>query len=113
MACVLVIVWFATGPWFQFSDTWQLVINTITDIVIFLMVFLIQNTQNRRARVMQLQLDELIRAVRAARTSLVSLEDLSDAELHLLQEQFQRLRKKHDGEELRLAPDDVDPTCPE
>jgi low affinity Fe/Cu permease len=80
------------GPFFGFSDTWQLVINTSTTIVTFLMVFLIQNTQNRDAQVFHLKLDELIRAVVGARTELVDMEDLSDAELHRLQGQFERLR---------------------
>src|SRR5438093_8676115 len=98
-AVVVVLVWLLTGPTFQFSDTWQLVINTATTVVTFLMVFLIQNTQNRDAKVVHLKLDELIRALKSARNELVDLEDLSDEELKKLEEQFQRLRKKaeHDG----------------
>jgi len=79
---------------FHFSDTWQLVINTGTTIVTFLMVFLIQNTQNRDAKAMHLKLDELIRAVQGARNRLVDLEKLSDEELKQLEEQFTRLRNK-------------------
>ena len=80
---------------FHYSDTWQLVINTGTTIITFLMVFLIQNTQNRDAKAIHLKLDELIRGVKGARTHLVELEELSDAELERLQEQFRRLRRNH------------------
>ena len=98
-AVLVILVWILTGPTFHFSDTWQLIINTATTVVTFLMVFLIQNTQNRATKAVQLKLDELIRAVRSARNELLDLEDLSDDELRKLQEQFQRLRKKaeHDG----------------
>ena len=92
-ALLLIVVWAVTGPIFRFSDTWQLVINTGTTIITFLMVFLIQNTQNRDAKAMHLKLNELIRAVGPARTSLVDLEDLSDAELKQLQGEFQALRE--------------------
>ena len=94
-ACALatVAIWAIVGPLFHYSDTWQLTINTGTTIVTFLMVFVIQNTQNRDAQAMQLKLDELIRAVEQARNELVDLEDLSDDELHRLQLQFEGLRK--------------------
>ena len=92
-ALVLIAGWGVTGPLFHFSDTWQLVINTGTTIVTFLMVFLIQNTQNREAETIQLKLDELIRAVAKARTSLVDLEELSDKELEHLHEEFRRLQE--------------------
>jgi len=93
MASVAVIaLWLVTGPLFQFSDTWQLVINTGTTIITFLMVFLIQNSQNRDSKAIQLKLDELIRAVRTARNSMLNLEELSDEELGQLEEQFRRLR---------------------
>ena len=85
---VAVLVWLATGPYFRYSDTWQLVINTGTTIITFLMVFLIQSTQNRDTRAIQLKLDELLRAVKAARTELVNLEDLSDEELEKLHKEF-------------------------
>jgi len=85
-----------TGPHFAYSDTWQLVINTGTTIVTFLMVFLIQNTQNRDAKAVHLKLDELIHGVQGARNSLIDLEDLSDQELTSLQQQFERLRKRGD-----------------
>jgi low affinity Fe/Cu permease len=94
VALVLVVAWAVTGPAFHFSDTWQLVINTGTTILTFLMVFLIQNTQNRDAKALHLKLDELIRAVEGARTKLVHLEDLSDDELSELQDQFRRLHER-------------------
>jgi len=87
----VILLWAITGPLFHFSDTWQLVINTSTTILTFLMVFLIQNTQNREAKASQLKLDELIRAVQGARNTMVNLEDLSDAELARLRQEFQRL----------------------
>jgi low affinity Fe/Cu permease len=90
-AALSIIVWAAMGPMFHYSDTWQLVINTATTIITFLMVFLIQNTQNRDTKAMQLKLDELLRAVQGARTSMVNLESLSDEELDQMQEQFERL----------------------
>ncbi len=93
IAALVILVWAISGPFYGFSDTWQLVINTGTTIVTFLMVFLIQNTQNRNAQAMQLKLDELIRAVEQARNELVDLEDLSDEDLHRLQLQFEGLRK--------------------
>jgi len=91
-ALVIIGVWGLTGPMFHFSDTWQLIINTGTTIVTFLMVFLIQNTQNRDAKAMHLKLDELIRAVQGARNRLVDLEALSDEELKKLEDQFKNLR---------------------
>jgi low affinity Fe/Cu permease len=94
LAATVIVVWGITGPIFGFSDTWQLIINTGTTIVTFLMVFLIQNTQNRDAKAIHLKLDELLRAVSEARTGMVDLEDLSDAELQRLQEEFERLRKQ-------------------
>ena len=93
-AVLVIAVWLLTGPTFHFSDTWQLIINTATTIITFLMVFLIQNTQNRDAKAVHLKLDEMIRALKGARNQLVDLEDLSDQELKNLEEQFQRLRKK-------------------
>ena len=94
LALFVVVAWAATGPAFGYSDTWQLVINTGTTVVTFLMVFLIQNTQNRDARVMQLKLDELIRAVSSARNELVDMEALSDPELERLQHEFARLHER-------------------
>jgi low affinity Fe/Cu permease len=94
LAFLVIVVWAITGPIFNFSDTWQLVINTGTTIVTFLMVFLIQNTQNRDAVAIQLKLDELLRAVEGARTSLVDLEDLSDEEILRLKKEFERLHRR-------------------
>jgi low affinity Fe/Cu permease len=92
LALLVVVVWGVTGPLFHYSDTWQLVINTGTTIVTFLMVFLIQNTQNRDAHAVHLKLDELIRATKGARNALVGLEDMSDEDLDKLQREFERLR---------------------
>ena len=95
VAVAVILIWALTGPLFHFSDTWQLVINTSTTIITFLMVFLIQNTQNRDARAFHLKLDELIRGVTTARNSLVDLEDLTDEELEKLQAEFQHFRERH------------------
>ena len=94
LAVTIIIVWAISGPMFGFSDTWQLVINTGTTIITFLMVFLIQNTQNRDAKAIHLKLDELIRGVKGARTGLVNLETLSDEELEQLQKEFERLHQR-------------------
>jgi low affinity Fe/Cu permease len=101
-AVVIVLVWGMSGPVFGYSDTWQLTINTGTTIITFLMVFLIQNTQNRDAMAMHLKLDELLRAIARARTGLVDLEDLSDEELEKLHEEFRELRQKKELEGERL-----------
>jgi low affinity Fe/Cu permease len=93
-ALFIILVWALTGPTFHFSDTWQLIINTGTTIVTFLMVFLIQNTQNRDAKAMHLKLDEIIRALERARNEMVDLEELSDEELDRLEQQFRNLRTK-------------------
>lgn len=90
-AIAIVIVWAVTGPIFHYSDTWQLVINTGTTIVTFLMVFLIQNTQNRDGKAVQLKLDELIRTTKGARMTYVGLEDLSDTDLAELEKEFKLL----------------------
>lgn len=94
IAIAVILIWAVTGPLFGFSDTWQLIINTSTTIVTFLMVFLIQNTQNRDAAAMHLKIDELLRAIKPARTSMVHLEELSDEELEKLQSEFAKLSKK-------------------
>jgi low affinity Fe/Cu permease len=94
LALGIVLVWLASGPLFHFSDTWQLVINTGTTVVTFLMVFLIQATQNRDGRAIQLKLDELIRAQRNARNVFASLEDASDEELERFTNEFRALRDK-------------------
>jgi low affinity Fe/Cu permease len=96
MALFVIVAWAVTGPLFHFSDTWQLVINTGTTIITFLMVFLIQNTQNRDALALQLKLDELIRAIKSARNEMVEVEDLSDQELKRLRDEFHRLAERTD-----------------
>ena len=109
VACALIVVWAVTGPVFQFSDTWQLVINTGTTIVTFLMVFLIQNTQNRDSAALHLKLDELIRVNQTARNKLLDLEDLTEAELEHLKGSFTRLAGNPSDEALlREATDDLD-----
>ena len=94
-AFIIVLIWITSGPAFGFSDTWQLVINTGTTIVTFLVVFLIQNTQNRNSKAMQLKLDELLRSQKGARTSLVELEDLNDEELAALIEEFKKIHDRY------------------
>jgi low affinity Fe/Cu permease len=91
-AGLIIVVWAATGPFFHFSDTWQLVINTGTTIVTFLMVFLIQNTQNRDARAINLKLNELIHAIDAARDQMIDIESLSDLELSEIQARFEKIK---------------------
>ena len=95
LALLTIIVWGVTGPYFAYSDTWQLFINTGTTIVTFLMVFLIQNTQNREARIVGLKLDELLRGVEGARTALVQLDGMTDDELEAVHREFTRLRVKY------------------
>ena len=92
---LLILVWLVAGPFFHYSDTWQLVVNTATTVFTYLAVFLIQNTQNRDAVATHLKLDELIKGVKGARTGLVNLEKLSDEELEVLQEEFNKLRSEH------------------
>ena len=94
LALAAILIWAILGPVYRYSDTWQLVINTATTIVTFLMVFLIQNTQNRDAKAIQLKLDELLRGVKGARTGLVRLEELTDQELKELETSFEALRQK-------------------
>jgi len=91
LAVMTIIVWAITGPIFQYSDTWQLVINTGTTIVTFLMVFLIQSTQNRDAEAVQVKLDELIRAVEGAHNALLDLEELEEEELNRIHSRYRRL----------------------
>jgi low affinity Fe/Cu permease len=91
IAISVIVVWAITGPLFHFSDSWQLVINTGTTIITFLMVFLIQNTQNRDAKTFHLKLDELIKAVKGARNKMIDLDDMTDEELERIRKEFQRL----------------------
>lgn len=94
IACLLVLIWFVTGPLFDFSDTWQLVINTGTTIITFLMVFLIQNTQNRDSRAVQIKLDELIRAQEGTHNALLDLEELTEDQLLEINEKYKVLAEK-------------------
>jgi low affinity Fe/Cu permease len=94
IAVLAVLIWALTGPLFGFSDTWQLVINTSTTIVTFLVVFIIQNTQNRDSKAIQLKLDELLRVIQEARTGMVDLEDMPDEELKKLDQEFRELRER-------------------
>ena len=111
IALATVALWAISGPMYGFSDTWQLVINTGTTIVTFLMVFLIQNTQNRDAKAIHLKLDELIKGVKGARTGLVNLEQLSDSDLEKLQKEFERLHNSlgHLDEQEDERPERRDP----
>jgi|SRR5688500_423797 len=93
-AAGIVVLWALTGPIFEFSDTWQLVINTGTTIITFLMVFLIQNTQNRDTEAMQIKLDELIRAVESAQNTVLDLEEMDEAELDRIRVEYQELAEK-------------------
>jgi low affinity Fe/Cu permease len=102
LALLIIIVWAAVGPMFHFSDTWQLVINTGTTIVTFLIVFLIQNTQNRDAKGIHLKLDELIKATAGARDSVIDLDVLSDEQLKHLEEEYKRLCQAQKGESEKI-----------
>ena len=95
LALLTIATWGVTGPYFKYSDTWQLLINTGTTIVTFLMVFLIQNTQNRETRIVNLKLDELLRGVEGARTAMVQLDHMSDEDLESVQLEFTRLKDKY------------------
>lgn len=97
-AILIVAVWAVTGPMFDFSDTWQLVINTGTTIITFLMVFLIQNTQNRDSEAMQVKLDELIRATKGAQNALLDLEELEEEELDIMRDKYEKIAERARGE---------------
>lgn len=98
VAVLIIFAWALTGPIFHYSDTWQLVINTSTTIVTFLMVFLIQNTQNRDSEAMQIKLDELIRAMKGAHNALLDLEELEEEELDRIREDYEKLALMARGE---------------
>jgi low affinity Fe/Cu permease len=91
-ATVLIVLWALLGPYFHYSDAWQLVVNTATTIVTFLIVFLIQNTQNRDARAIHLKLDEIIHAIKGARNEMINIETLSDADLEIISQNFEQIR---------------------
>jgi low affinity Fe/Cu permease len=107
IALGVVVVWGITGPLFHYSDTWQLVINTGTTIVTFLMVFLIQNSQNRDSAAMQAKLDELLRAVGKAREQFIGIEHLTDTEIEMIRTALERQAKQHQGKQA-TAEDTVD-----
>jgi low affinity Fe/Cu permease len=90
----VIVIWSATGPWFRYSSMWLLVIDTIANIITFLMIFLIRNAQNRESEAVQLKLDELIRATKAARNSLLDIEELSEEELDQIKARFERLARR-------------------
>lgn len=94
-ACFLIVIWACTGPLFHFSDTWELIINTVTTIITFLMVFIIQNSQNRDMKSIHLKLDELIRVTKLARNGLIELENMSEVELDKLEKEFSGLVHEH------------------
>ena len=91
IAVVLITLWAASGPWFHYNDTWQLIVNTSTTIITFLMVFLIQNTQNRDNDIIHVKLDELIRATKSAEQSVLDLESLDNREIHQLRKAYQAM----------------------
>ena len=97
VAVSLVVVWAITGPHYHYSNTWQLVINTGTTIITFLMVFLIQNTQNRDARALHLKLDEIIRSIKSAHDDMINIEKLSDEELSKLAKKYEAIRKEYES----------------
>jgi low affinity Fe/Cu permease len=103
-AALMVIAWAASGPLFHYSDSWQMVVNTATNVITFIMVFLIQNTQNRDARAMNLKLDELIRAIDKAGDDMIDIEKLSDLELDKLQVRYERVKAACDARDEKTAP---------
>jgi low affinity Fe/Cu permease len=107
LALFVVVAWALTGPIFHYSDTWQLVINTGTTIVTFLMVFLIQHTQNRDSQALHVKLDELIRAISGARNCLIDLDELTDEELNRIQSHYAKLARKSKDELRQLQEDPV------
>lgn len=104
-AVIVILIWLITGPLFDFSDTWQLVINTATTIITFLMVFLIQNTQNRDTEAIQVKLDELIRATQGAHNALLDLEQLEEAQLDEFRARYAKLARAARAELLQGKPD--------
>jgi low affinity Fe/Cu permease len=106
LAAILVIVaWLVSGPYFHYSDTWQLVINTGTTVITFLVVFLIQNTQNRDARAIHLKLDEIIKSIDQAQNEMIDIEHLSDEELQKLADKYQKVREECDTRSKRRTKD--------
>ena len=112
IATAAIVVWALSGPLFGFSDTWQLVVNTTTTIITFLMVFVIQNRQNRDTVAMQIKLDELIRVTKRARNVLLDLEELDETELEKVREDYERLAEKEKSVDKRLKPSKTAPGKP-
>jgi len=102
IAILIIFLWLGSGPLFHYSDTWQLIINTGTTVVTFLVVFLIQNTQNRDARAIHLKLDEIIKSIDQAHNEMIDIEHLSDEELQKLSEKFQKLREECESRSWRI-----------
>lgn len=102
-AVLVILLWALSGPYFHFSDTWQLIINTATTLVTFLMVFLIQHTQNRDARALHLKLDEIIRSIHHAHNEMINIEKLSDEELEELAKKYERFRQEFEQRKARHA----------
>ena len=96
-ALLIILFWLISGPYFHYSDTWQLIINTGTTVVTFLVVFLIQNTQNRDARAIHLKLDEIIKSIDQAQNEMIDIEHLSDEELQKLSDKYQKVREECDN----------------
>src|SRR5436190_3885727 len=105
-ALLVIVLWLVSGPYFQYPDTWQLIINTGTTVVTFLMVFLIQNTQNRDARAIHLKLDEIIKSIDQAHNEMIDIEHLSDPELQKLADKYQRVREECDNRRKRTSKND-------
>ena len=110
LACVVILLWITTGPLFHYSDTWQLVINTATTIVTFLMVFLIQHTQNRDAEAVQIKLDEMIRATKGAHNALLDLEELTEQQQDYFRDKYEALAR---AAQLNLLAGETDTDSPE
>src|ERR1051326_569685 len=102
-ATLLIACWAVLGPYFHYSDTWQLVVNTATTMVTFLIVFLIQNTQNRDARAIHLKLDEIIHALKGARNEMIQIENLSDADLEIISKSFEKVRAECEARKSRKS----------
>ena len=108
-AAVFILIWALTGPIFHYSDTWQLIINSVTNIVTFLMVFLLQNSQNRDAKAINLKLDELIYSISSAKNHMIDIEKLSDRELEAMAARYETIRKKFRGPENKSS-EDIEPS---
>ena len=104
VAILIIVFWLVSGPYFHYSDTWQLIINTGTTVVTFLVVFLIQNTQNRDARAIHLKLDEIIQSIDQAHNEMIDIEHLSDEELQKLADRYQKVREECENRSKRQKP---------